>query len=398
MRRGDLVIPKLGRLDVLVFGLAAWILIRVITGGETLPSASPLSRWLFYFAMPVSMYFFARVSKFSNEDLVWVYRGIVLLSGYLAITAVFEVTGLHALVFPKYIVNPESWEFFGRGRGPLMNPAGNGFVMTIGLMVSTLGVFRGSRAARLGSLVLTIVILSGIYCTLTRSVWLGAIAGLGVIVLNYSPRWVRVLGLASVVLFAGLAVTGLKDGVMEMKRDKNLSSADAAKSVELRPLLAVVAYEMFKDRPIAGFGYRRYFIHAKPYHTIRSYDLPLEQARPYMQHNAFLSILVDTGLIGLSLFTGVLFLMASYALQLARNVAQDEIVQRAGLVWCGGLAAYFCNGMFHDVTIIPMVNMFTFFGAGMIMRHFQATIPQGTMLAPKVAIDLARDYKVVPAH
>ena len=76
---------------------------------------------------------------------------------------------------------------------------------------------------------------------------------MAIVGLVHSPRWVRVLGLAATVLLAGAMAMGLKEQLMAFKRDKALSAADAAKSIELRPLLAAVAWEMFKDKPQPGF-------------------------------------------------------------------------------------------------------------------------------------------------
>ena len=92
--------------------------------------------------------------------------------------------------------------------------------------------------------------------------------------------------------------------------------------------------------------------------------MPLENARPYAQHNVFLAILVDSGLIGLSMLIVMLVTISSMAWNLARNQGHSVAIRCGGLLWLGTFAAYFCNGMFQDVTIIPMVNMFLFFFAG----------------------------------
>ena len=100
-----------------------------------------------------------------------------------------------------------------------------------------------------------------------------------------------------------------------MKRDKKLTAADAEKSVKLRPLLAVVAWEMFKDRPIAGHGLGRYEQEqGSAFTPIAATACRLEQARNYVQHNVFLSVLVDTGLIGFGLVLSWLTMIAGTGL------------------------------------------------------------------------------------
>ncbi|TWT83348.1 O-Antigen ligase [Planctomycetes bacterium CA13] len=385
-REGKLHFSHLSRIDWLVGALLAWFFVSAMTSGPAPQNRSPISDWLFCFAMPIGMYFVARVSDFSKTDLLWVQRLLLVLAFYLAITAVFEVSGLHNLVFPRYIVNPADWEFFGRGRGPLMNPSGNAIVMSIGLVISGLGIVNANRRMKLLYLFFTLVILAGVYCTLTRSAWMGAIAAIGVVVWVYSPRWVRVLGLASVVVIGGAGALGLKDQILRMKRDKNLTSADAEKSVQLRPLLAIVAWEMFKDKPITGHGYGHYFTYAKPYHTSRSYGMPLDQARPYAQHNVFLSILVETGLIGLSMFVAFVVSICAIGWELTRNIRHSIAIRSGGLLWLGSFVAYLCNGMFQDASIIPMANMFLFFLAGLTLTLHQRGFATKREIQPPVTI------------
>jgi O-antigen ligase len=177
--------------------------------------------------------------------------------------------------------------------------------------------------------------------------------------------------LATIVILGGLSISGIKDQLIRMKRDKNLTASDAEKSMKLRPLLAVVAWEMFQDRPIIGHGYGHYFEHHQPYHNDRSYDLPLDQARTYAQHNVLLSILVDTGLVGLSMFAAWLAMLMGIGWRMARAWSSDVEQRWVGLLILGVIVAYLCNGMFQDVMIIPMVHMFLFFVAGVGVTVYQ---------------------------
>jgi O-antigen ligase len=164
---------------------------------------------------------------------------------------------------------------------------------------------------------------------------------------------------------------GLKDQLVQMKRDKNLSAADAEKSMALRPLLAIVAWEMFQDRPIVGHGFGHYYSHNDNYHNDRSYEMPLEIARPYNQHNVFLSVLVDTGLIGLSMFIGWIVMVVGIGFRLARECQRKTEERYAGLLFAGTFVAYLCNGMFQDTLIIPMLHMFLFFIGGVVVSIWQ---------------------------
>ncbi|TWU47913.1 O-antigen ligase family protein [Rubripirellula reticaptiva] len=386
-RTGALDFPKLTRIDWMVVGIVGWFFVRTIGSGVVPDGSSPTARWLFYIAMPAGMYAIARLVEIRQQDVRLLTMGGIGLGLYLAITAVLEVTSHHAFVFPHYIVDGEVWEFFGRGRGPLLNPSGNGFVISVGVAAASIGFVYAPRRAKLVYAAIVGVLLMGVYATLTRSAWMGGIGAVGLVALVYSPRWVRVLGLMGVLLLGGASVMGLKDQLVQMKRDKNLSAADAQKSMALRPLLAVVAYEMFKDKPIVGHGFGRYYCHNAPYHSDRSYELPLEIARPYNQHNVFLSVLVDTGLVGLSLFGGWIVCLIGTGWRLVREPAKKPEARFVGLILLGTMIAYFANGMFQDVLIIPMVHMFLFFLGGIAVTVRQKGVlveVPGTKMVPVI--------------
>lgn len=385
LRFGMTSMPQLNRVDWLVLGIVVWFGYSAATGGSDPPGTPPSARWLFYVAMPAAMYFIPRLITIKTDDVRWMLSGAILLGIYLAVTAVFETKGVHSLVFPRYIVDAENWEFFGRGRGPLMNPSGNGIVISIGLAAAAVGLIQASRERRLLYGVIIVCLLTGIYATLTRSAWLGGAATLGIIGLLNAPRRVRVFALGLVILVGGIATTSIKDKLFRLKRDQNLSAADAEKSIKLRPLLAIVAWEMFKDQPITGHGYGHYYAKRKPYHDDRGYQMPLDQARPYAQHNVFLSVLVDTGLVGLALFASWFLMIAAIAWQLARDGGADPVLRGVGMMVLGTLAAYFCNGTFQDTMIIPMVHMFLFFLAGVSVTVRQSGIEPSAAGRPRTA-------------
>ena len=391
LRLGTTQLPKPHRLDWLMLAMLGWFFVSALLGGSNPPGTPPIARWLFYVAMPVGMYGLARVMTIRTDDASWMFGCLIGLSVYLAVTAVFEITGAHGLVFPRYIVNAADWEFYGRGRGPLMNPAGNGIVIAIGLASAAVGFVSAGRGKRFFLVAVGLCLLVGIYATLTRSAWLGGVAAAGIVAFVYSPRSLRLYCLLVALLGGGLLSMGLKDQLIRMKRDKNLSAADAQKSVQLRPLLAIVAWEMFKDAPLTGHGFGHYVVKHQPYHSDRSYGLRLEDARPYVQHNLFLSVLVDTGLIGFGLFMSWFVSLGGIAWKLARDELARAEVRNVGLVMLGAMLAYSLNGMFHDVLIIPMVQMFLFFLTGVTVTAAQsglATAPAEGTIGPRRVSDV----------
>jgi len=59
---------------------------------------------------------------------------------------------------------------------------------------------------------------------------------------------------------------------------------------------------MFLDRPLLGVGFGQLLEAKKAYLADRSTDLNLEATRDYIHHNGFLSILTETGLIGVAIY------------------------------------------------------------------------------------------------
>jgi O-antigen ligase len=366
-------LPRLTTPDYLVIAMAVWFLFRAATAGEPAKGISPFGTWLFYVMLPAVIYGLVRIGQPTTGDAKLLVTLLIGLAAYTAVIGFFEVRGWYSLVFPRYIVNPKVWEFFGRARGPLMNPSANGVLLTMGLSFAALRAYHGDRLAKMGYGIVVLVMLLGIYATLTRIVWIGGFAALVVIFWTPTPRWAKTLGLAAVVLLGGMAAMGLKDQILNLKRDKALSAQDSAKSVKLRPLLAIVAYEMFKDRPVLGHGFGVYKRASKPYFHIRSYGMPLEECRGYFQHNIILSVLVDTGIIGLTICSWLFVHWTRTAWRLGHTIGGDPVYRVFGLGAVGTIVGYFAGGMLQDVILMPMIQMYLFFFGAMIVSLYQTS-------------------------
>jgi O-antigen ligase len=376
-------IPKPLPIDWMVATYALWVLISALRY-EAPHDSSPLGTWIFYILMPAVLYGILRVAKLRDSDIFRTESILLGLGLYLAVTGFFECRGWYSLVFPRFIADPTNWEFLGRARGPLLNPSANGIVLTIALAISAVRLLRAwrddqalptTRAEQLGYSISTLVLMLGIYSTLTRSVWIGAIIAIVVVFWQVTPRWTKVLGLCSAILLAGFVAAGLKDQLLRMKRDKNLSAAEAEKSVQLRPLLAIVAYEMIKDAPLTGHGFGHYFQASKKYYSLRDYGLPLEITRKYHQHNVVLTVAVNNGLIGLSMFIVMLVTWIRMGWRLSKSTNSSPIRRDAGIAGVAGIAGYLVGGMFQDVTIMPMINMYLFYLAGTLVTLSQIPHP-----------------------
>ena len=173
-RRWGLTEPRpLGRADKVLLALLAVLAFSTLINDWTAHNNQPVARLIFQWIMPAGLYFVAREARLSERGL----RGLAIFFGlfavYLSLTALAEIHEAWWAVYPQYIRTPE-FDFFGRGRGPLLNPAGNGFCIAVGLAAWFLLWPQAKRGGKLATFVLTAICLVGIYATLTRCAWMGA--------------------------------------------------------------------------------------------------------------------------------------------------------------------------------------------------------------------------------
>jgi O-antigen ligase len=365
-RKFGLADPKpLTRTDLLLAAFLAVLAFSTVTHDWRLMNAMPASRLVFYYLMPVGIYWVARQTRITERSMTAVFASCGLFGVYLAVTGIAERRELWWAVFPGYIKNAEYTEFFGRARGPFLNPIGTGIFLCSCLCAGLMLWPRMGRIGRLALLASVGLTALGVQSTMTRSVWMGLALSVGTVVALSLPRSWRLPILGGATLAACLVVATQWESLLSFKRDKDLSAEATAESVELRPILATIAWNIFCDRPLLGVGFGQYKEENINYMSDRSSDLPLTKARPYVQHNVFLSLLAETGLLGMGTFVALLGVWGWHAWQLWRLTDAPDWARRQGLLFLAVLGCYLPNGMFHEVSLIPMVNMLLFFMAGL---------------------------------
>ena len=176
------------RADFALAGLFAVLAASTLTHDWHLFKSQPLANLLFLYGLPLVMYWIVRQVPVSERAITGMFVAVAIFGVYLAVTAIAETHQLWFLVWPRYIASPEFVEFLGRGRGPLLNPAGAGILQGLCLSATLLLWPRLNRRGQFVLLALLPLLAWGIYCTLTRSAWLGAGLGMLVIVGLALPR------------------------------------------------------------------------------------------------------------------------------------------------------------------------------------------------------------------
>ncbi len=280
-RRWGWADPKpLGKPEIILLAFTAVMALSTFTSNWQSDNYRAVAWLIIYYLMPAVVYWIARQARWSQRAVVAVFGFFAIFGLYLAVTSVAEYFEAWWLVFPKYIVPTAGGdaEFVGRGRGPLLHPIGNGVVMAVCLAGMLFWWPRLNRPGRLLLIPLSLLFATGIYCTLTRSAWIGGMLTLALVIGLAIPWNWRLLLFGGGLLVAGLVGVTHWEQLVAFKRDKALGADKTAESVELRPIMAVIAWHMFLDRPLFGCGYSQYGVEHLNYLSDRSTDLPLERA------------------------------------------------------------------------------------------------------------------------
>ena len=353
-RQGQLERRPLTGSDWIGAALLAYLTVRFLLTSDPVGEASSVSpgwRLTASFWMPAALFVVMRSAELTERSWKMLLGCLSALGIYLAVTSVAEVTGQWWAVFPRFIADPTLGTHFGRARGPALMSASLGVFLAVCFWSSWFLWSRVARGAKLLLVGAMATMVLALYFTYTRSTWLGLAGGLAIIPLLHVPRSWRP------VLVVGMLLVGMVGAMTVGGRLLNLgrkdSDASASHSVYQRGSFFYVSMKMFQDHPVTGCGFGRFYDSKMPYLSDRSQQIELESIRNLDHHNAFLSVLVETGMIGLALFAGLLIAWTRAAWQLARDTTAESWVRAQGLFTLATLTAYGASAMFHDLTLSP---------------------------------------------
>lgn len=378
-----------GRLEPKPLAGADWLLavLLVILGASTLLAGKPVVRaaegfsptWrlVMSFVVPAVLYWIVRQARLARRQWIASLAIISALGVYLAFTGLAEIAGEWSLVFPHYIADPTLGIHFGRARGPELNAASLGVYLTVCLWCVWFlrpHVRRGWQLALLAAVPLMAIAVGS---TLTRSTWLGLVASAAVVgYFQLAHKWR--FPLFTIAALGGVLVAAATwNDMIELKREGTANESEH--SVDQRESFAYVSWQMFKDHPVFGVGFGRFYDRKLPYLSDRSQDFELDSLRYLHHHNTLLSLLTETGMIGLAAFGALLVAWARSAWSLVRDTRLPAWVRSQGLLMLAVLVTYLSSALFHDLTLLPSQEWMLFLAAGFTMNLRLAARQEGTV-------------------
>lgn len=312
--------------------------------------------------IPLTLYFIARNLRWDEPEVSALQKALAAFGVYLAVTGLLEAAGQWSLVFPRYIADPEIGLHFGRARGPMVHSVTYGHYLSACLVALWLWRDRCKTSARLLVGILLPIFPAAIFFTKTRTVWLGAGTAIFLILAFTLRGKARVLTLGAMVTVSLVVGAAKMDSILGFKREGTV--ADTRQSATMRESFTYVSWRMFQDRPILGFGFGQFPSAKLEYLGDRSVDLNLQAIRGYVHHNTFLSVLTETGIIGLALMFAILYRWARSSFGLARRETAPSWARSQGLFFLAALCIAAWQMIGHEITFTPLDMSLLFLAAG----------------------------------
>jgi O-antigen ligase len=253
---------------------------------------------------------FFLVVSCAEQDVV--RRGLVLT---VVSTAAASLVGTGQYVYTRYIAGGALAEHRVSGTmGMYMTYSGILMIEAIVCLALLLyGPFRGKQ--RGGILLACVVILAALVCTLTRSAWLGFVAGIAAMGVLKDRRLLLLL-LLGVAAAAVVAPQDARERVSRMMQGQKtvVREGVVVSQGDERPYLWKSGIEVIRHNPVCGVGlknFRKAYPRYLPYKPLKNFN---------HAHNNFIHLGAETGLAGLCAFVMMIGAYLWYIIQKVRAV------------------------------------------------------------------------------
>lgn len=382
------------RYDLLLAGMMLLLAVSVWTHAAP-PRRSPTSptpSYLFIasYLFPALLYWIVRYRMPTPRDTRFVQGFFLIFGVYLAFTAICEVHGPSALVFPSYILKTRTL-YAGRAVGPFMSAPALGTWLTVAAVCGMLIWSRAHGAGKLMVMLLFPLFAYAQYLTQTRSAWMGFVAAVplaGLLSVGRELKHFLVVGIGIAALVAGLFV-----GEKFLWPERAEGRGVVAQSTGQRLALMQISLALFVQRPLTGWGFGQ-FEHVSDLHGGGGplQWVPSEDARGLASHNVFLRFLAETGVLGAAILVALFVTWLTLTRRILRGFEPQSQQRQTAILFLGAFVAYVSEAMFHDVTFISQDNILLFFLAGCLCSYQ----PTSSTKLPETAQSFAAHLRPQP--
>jgi O-antigen ligase len=354
-------------LKVLLLLLVFFTISYVHSGFKSIAEVSPHFRliggYYFPFIALVLTYF-----AVNDEPQIKKICCFFLLFGlYLTLTAWAEYFKVWSIVFPKYISDPELGIHWGRARGPFLVSASLGITLVFCFFNNWYLANHTNGFLRILIHLANLAMLPAIFFTQTRSVWLAMI--ICVVVWLKMTHRLRSRGAVLLLILAGTIILSAIFWSEIISRERRHGGIMEEQPIFARLGLARVTWQIFTDHPILGVGFGHFRDFASQYAQDPN-NKYVRWSSQVMEHNNFLSILAEGGIVGFVLYFIVLLMIFRYSLRLYRRIppeADGWVSRELVVLYWMLMIDYLVDGMFRETSFDPFNNGLFFAFTGLIL-------------------------------
>ena len=343
---------------------AIWITVSAAVSG-TLTSRYGLFALLDRVAIPYLLFAFAPWVFATRRSRVLLLQFLTVLGLYLGFTAIFEIVGPRALVYPRNIVDSAVGITVGRARGPFLASDADAAVMGMCLFAAgALFALAQSRVWRRTAAVSVVVCLVGVLLAFTRSEWIGTALGLIIVGLLTPQLRRRLPALLAVIIIGISAILVVSPSIRSSATDR----ASTSRSVYDRTNTNDGALRALDAHPLFGIGWTRFLSESDNYvRQARTYPLTNTHIEV---HNVPLGRLAELGLLGGGLWIlSVLVGPVAALFQRRRSDPVDEAL-RIGFV---GVATVWLTAIELSPFPYALPNALVWLMAGLVLSPLSGT-------------------------
>jgi O-antigen ligase len=359
--------PAPGVLRVILLLLVFFTVSLIYSGFGSIAEVSPHFRLAggYYFpTIALILTYFAVNDEPQIKKICWFF---LLFGVYLTATAWAEHFKLWAIVFPRYIAESEYGIHWGRSRGPFLVSASLGITLVFCFFNNLYLATREQGAPKPLIYLLNLLMLPAIFFTQTRSVWLAMVVC--TVLWIALRRGMRSKGAVVLTLLAVVIVGGAIFAGDIVSPDRTRGGVTDPYPVYARVGLAKMTWQMFTEHPIMGVGFGHFRDYAAHYDQNPSSKY-IRYGSQLMEHNNFLSILAEGGIIGFTLYVIVLIVIFRHSLNLYRRIPPDAtgwVSRELVVLYWILMIDYLIDGMFRETSVDPFNNGLFFAFTGLIL-------------------------------